>query len=272
MRRVHSIRDLPDDLQVVVNNTTDSASSLLCPVCHGGRTGEHSLRIAREGEGAHLKCYRAGCGWYAFVLLDGRTAPAVTGPAKYDPKVYHGELQLPSGPMRRFFADSFGIDCNTLRTWAREARPERNAYFFCRDRYGAERGGQLRKYGAFTGPKAITYKHTDEPFIGWYPAPSTPFIVIVEDAVSAMKLWQMGYTAVCLFGTNLSEDKCREIAGVQAELPMAIPAPRLALDPDAYSLAIKYVRRRAGILNMVPVLLPADPKDMNEAPLREALQ
>lgn len=268
MRRVHSVRDLPDGLQIVVNQTTDTESGLVCPVCRGGRSGEASLRIAREGEGAHLKCYRAGCGWYAFVLLDGRNAPAVTGPAKYEPKVYEGELQAPSKPMRRFFADRFGIDYTTLRTWARETMPQRNAYFFCRDWYGDERGGQLRKYGTFTGPKAVTYKHTDEPFIGWYVNAAPDSIVVVEDAVSAMKLWQMGYTAVCLFGTNFSEEKCREVAYYRtADRPV-----RLALDPDAYDKAIKYAKRRRGILRLVPVLLPADPKDMDEAALRGALQ
>jgi len=271
-RRVHAARDLPDELRMAADqlHPNQSMTGLLCPVCGGGRSGERSLGLFRQTSTVMARCFRAGCGWKAAVLHDP-AGEDETGPAPYTPRVYSGDLKLPSSGMCNWFLSKYGVAPEVLQKFAREADPL-VAYFLAFDPFGGERGGVLRNYNTdYSGPKAITYKHTSAQFIGWYRRPEPEGedpgpIVLVEDAVSAMRVYQAGGEAVCLFGTNLNRERCREVADWSRGRRVL-----LALDRDAFSKATHYTKRLRGYLKMMPVLLTKDIKDMTHSAVSELI-
>lgn len=270
-RRVHAARELPDELRAYAHalHPGESATSMLCPVCGGGRTGERSLALFRTADGGTVRahCFRAGCGWQAAVLHDPQLQD-ISKPAPYQPKLYRGELVPCSDSMARFFSERYYVLPDVLRLFAKEAG-RRVAYFLAFDPWGGERGGVLRNYNAdYDGPKVITYKHTAAQFIGWYrhdTHASAP-VVIVEDSVSAMRIYQEGVTAVCLFGTNINQERAQEIASVAGDRQVF-----LALDRDAHDKAVHYAKRLRGIVNMIPLMLRRDIKDTPPDEVRELL-
>lgn len=115
-------------------------------------------------------------------------------------------------------------------------------------------------------PKAVTYLERIGPVQSFYvSAPVYPVVVLVEDQLSAMKLAEMGYTAVAMLGTPNSEhpdnysgqDRVAEIAQFAAGRTVIV-----ALDADMTAQSFLFARKWKDAFSSVRVaILNADIKD-----------
>ena len=123
----------------------------------------------------------------------------------------------------------------------------------------------LRLYDVTTKRKAQAYKHCQRPWLAYYAGhPHTRRPVIVEDQLSAMRLWQLNINAIALLGTALTQPKYEEIRA-----HWKIGAFDLALDRDAFHQAVKFANRYAGVR---PLPIPKDIKDMDDAEIYKWLR
>jgi DNA primase len=88
---------------------------------------------------------------------------------------------------------------------------------------------------------------------------------VVEDQLSAMRLWQYGLTAVALLGTHISHERAVEIKSVSDDV-------FLALDKDATAKSIGYASTFRYVLNTKVVALSKDVKDMDSNELSNLLK
>jgi hypothetical protein len=131
--------------------------------------------------------------------------------------------------------------------------------------YDLERGAVIKRWNMT--PKSVSYKTLEHPWQCWYNQRGSEHIIIVEDQLSAARLWQLGHTAVALLGTGMAKDKAEEIAQTAKEHPRV--TIKLALDHDAFAQACKLSRRYASLMTMLPVLLNKDIKDTTDDDIRE---
>ncbi len=128
-------------------------------------------------------------------------------------------------------------------------------------------GFQLRWYDG-RKPKVRSYRtaQVECEFMHWTFYPSDKAI-IVEDWLSARRASAAThYASVALLGTTFNAKRAAELKRFQVEDLI------FALDPDAYTLALKYVREWKPFFRLVrAVRLPADPKDMKPEELRNYL-
>lgn len=272
MARIHDLNALPADLQEAVKGV-DSASGLLCPACQGGRSGERSLGFRREGFMAWFTCFRAGCGYRALVPMAGDLE---VRPPEFTPRPYMGELDEPGHGLAGLLGTRYGLSYASVFRYVREpldcglfewAKPSgltapRAMYMPVLSPYGEDRGGVLR-YLDGTKPKTVSYLTTTQPKLAWYIRDALPKLaptVVVEDQISAMRCKQLGYNAVALMGTQINDEKAREIRRDRPTL--------LALDKDAFGKAVGYARRWPWL---IPVLLEHDIKDSDDADVKARL-
>lgn len=136
-----------------------------------------------------------------------------------------------------------------------------------------QRGVLLRDYNDKMRMRVLK-EALDEPLLCWYTATTNAdsgrYVVVVEDHLSALKLSRY-YTAACLLGTNMSDDKALELA-VEAA---CIEAPKvvLLLDADAYAKSLDYGRRYSGLIDnfIVEQCGDADPKYWPDDDLKNLL-
>lgn len=267
MPRIHDLNALPAELQEIAR-TRESASGLLCPACSGGRTGERSLTWKRSGFLGWLRCHRAGCGYHAAVPVDGTYE--VRQP-EFKPRPYQGPLSGATsglvGLMHRRYGLRQGIVERYMRTvddkHARDMDEPKAVYMPVLSPYGEDRGGVLR-YLDGSKPKTVSYLTTTQPKLAWYIRDTMPGLapcVVVEDQISAMRCKQLGYNAVALMGTQINDEKAREIRKDRPTL--------LALDKDAFGKAVGYARRWPWL---IPVLLDHDIKDSDDADVKARLE
>lgn len=90
--------------------------------------------------------------------------------------------------------------------------------------------------------------------------------VIVEDALSAIKVGESGYAAVCIFGSYVGDKSLLKLAELFKHI-------HIWLDPDKRKYSVS-VKRRADMLglNVDVVLTPTkDPKDFSNVEIKEIL-
>ena len=264
MRRIQRLQDLPPELQKAVDESRDGIrSNLMCPECGGGRTHEASLSVWRDGSIAVLHCWRNACDYTGNVpVYDDPESVQGT----FTPRIFEGRLQRLSGAPARWLNHRYGVWPETSKHWQIKVVTGRKAlYMPVYSPHGGERGGMLRYFDGST-PKAISYKHTDDSFQAWYIATETNHVVVIEDQLSAMRCWQLGYTSVALLGTNLNYAKAEEIKFCAMGDQVL-----LALDKDAFAQACGYVKRYASLMPMRAVLLERDIKDIDDDEIMERL-
>jgi hypothetical protein len=273
--RIHKVEALPEALRETALGVAESGelrSGELCPACGGGRTGETSLSVIPDVPGfVNLKCWRAGCGYWAKVVTGG--ADTVLKAPSFRPRHLTRATFPPNAATRRRLREKYrlyteAIDKFVLTTGTVLDRPE-VLYMPVRSPTGGERGGVLR---SLVHKESKNFKTTDEPFQAWYiPTVRSRFpghreaqrdLVIVEDQLSAMRLWQLGIASVALLGTNLSRRKYREIMEVSG----GGRPPILALDKDAFKGAVGYARKFGKI---TLALLERDIKDISDDEILE---
>ena len=246
---------LPNYLQEALRNHSGRE---VCPKCDGGSTCEESLSIRSLDDGVihKLSCWRATCGWYAYV--GGVDVKVVT--RKVKPGSVYRDPALPlSFELREMLAYTYGLKplFITAHGWS-EAESTATLVMPVRDPYGRTRGHVTRTFD--TPKRCYTYKATSQPWLDWWfdkdnPAP----VVIVEDALSACRLQGCGFNSVALLGTSMTTEQAQEIAQVSQERPI-----HLALDNDAFAKATRLANRHAHILHMEKLhCLTVDIKEMD---------
>jgi hypothetical protein len=237
----------------------------ICPKCGGGSSKEKSLSITINDEGWLLwNCFRASCGLQGRRLAWGVVGQPTPHPKKL-PKTFSGALETIRGEVGEWFIDNFHLNPGLLNELGWRFAPERDRLFI--PYYGSRgqfRGSVLREWKNKKDLRNIVYKEIlDEPFIGWMPETGAGPPVLVEDAISACKVYQAGLNAITLCGTHLSLHMVREILTKHKE---AI----IALDKDATAKAIKYAGTYRPLLCLKIWKLEKDLKYVEEERIREA--
>ena len=250
--RIVPYQQLPAKLRHQIEN---GVTNTVCPKCGGGRSGEASLSIRGEDQAGtlSLKCFRASCGWYAKTNGSG----------------YVGRDSKPSFTPRQLDAYTEPLDDSTVdylcavyglsgpvilaRGW-RQLQTKHLAIPIL-DRTSRQLGHITR---TLESPKRVsTYRAVNQPLLDvWYAGNGNPTIV-VEDCISAARLFGLGYNAVSILGTNITVAQAKEIALTAAGGPVI-----LALDRDAFDKALDLSRKLQHVVRMRPVCLYEDIKDM----------
>lgn len=251
---------LPPDLAALVDTLHEDVNGQLCPRCEGGRTGERTLSLRLDGSLiVRLSCWRASCGFRAAVLrrdTDGSEVKLVSS-QKFQPRYYRRPLHAPTRPMTDFMFTKYTIGAEACMEFMQQTEKPLQAYLPVLGPDKRERGGVLRFFDG-SKPKTVAYPATDLPWQAWYVAEgerARKELVIVEDQLSALRCWQLGYTSVALLGTNLSGGRVEEIRKtVNSSWEF-----HLCLDRDAFNLACRYAKRHPWL---TPRLLDRDFKDI----------
>lgn len=240
---------------------------MVCPICGGGTSRESSFVVSKKPHGGLVWiCHRAGCGTRGGT---GAGSSGITGapsgprPHAVPPSVALGQ------PRSRYFLEKYGIDPYTLRiNGVAYDLASSGDYFPIRHWSGKQLGFQLRWPDRV--PKCRTYLTTESEYVtmDWrlrWTCSKVPYVIVVEDPISRIKLSGLGYDAVCLFGTHFSRNHALEIQDRTYEV-------LFWLDPDAYNLACQYARDYNLSFRCQTVLSDMDPKDTNAQIIRELLR
>lgn len=238
---------------------------MVCPVCAGGQSREASFVVSKQADGSLVWiCHRAGCGERGGTTGTVNARPAT--PRKHAPPP---RLTL-TQPRLDHFWTKYGIRPYTIESNDVMYDSESSGdYFPIRHWSGKQLGFQLRWPHRI--PKCRTYLTSESDFVtmDWklkWARTKVPYIIVVEDPISRIKLSGLGYNAVCLFGTHFSAQHALEVAD---RTDRAV----LWLDPDAETLACRYtidyslVFRRIG-----PVFSTRDPKDTPDSEITNLLR
>ncbi len=235
----------------VENGTTERTE---CPWCGGGADHERAFAVTRTSEAEALyKCHRASCGRSGRFPVWGFRLRQISDNSK--------QVSDSTSEERKSFTPRLHT-CDTFELgdeWAAElldlyeiGRDEANragwrvevnsGNLVCQVRspLGVVRGVEVRRSKMqvphVSSPKTKSYRVLDEPWMGWYRTISTGPIILVEDAISALKV-SRHFQVVCLHGSHIALEmllEALEIAGIKQSLV-------LALDKDATSKALKFI-------------------------------
>ena len=248
--------------------------NVVCPFCHGGSSHDRSFAVSRKANGqlAYI-CYRASCGESGYVEEGGyrhQQPPQQKKQRKLNP--YTDSLLPLKSADYDYFRWRFNLDEETVGKYVRVSADGRRYALAINGILGERHGWVLRepwngkpkcpRPGAGYRAKTVLYMHDDvEPisvyqgYKGYGPHCSDT-LVVVEDQISAMRLWQMNYKAVALLGTHLNMARVRILQRMRAKRVV------LALDPDATDKAFEFARTWGLALPNVRVaLLEHDIKD-----------
>lgn len=241
------------------------ASNLLCPLCSGGTAAERSLSVFQSGTSMVGKCWRSKCG--AAGELTG--AAKDKGPAKLRLRPYEGDLMELVREETSYLAAEYGITIRTCGEWGLRATSYQERTCIAYPVLGADRrvrGITLRElYKGGTGKVRRLFRSAPGPAQAIYAQQvlgNPRGYVIVEDPLSALRCWQLGYTACCLIGNHFSADRHAELQQIHSGMWM------MALDADAFGLTCKYSRDYARI---APIRLERDLKNCTDAEILERL-
>jgi len=247
----------------------EMSSGHTCPRCDGGAKRERSLSVwpHKTLPGFVVaKCWRASCGYGEDVLVGAESAHAAAPVRR--PPAPTPNMRLVTDAAAEFMRTRYRIGRGALDYWkVRQHVADSALYFPVLGPRREERGYVLRKFWPGAQPKAENIKQLPEqPFQGWLRQTSTARIVVVEDMLSAMRAWGLGFTAVALCGTNLSEEKLDEIK--RTPRPQHTPI-LLALDIDALGKSLHLARRDH--VPLQPVRLWRDIKDCSDEEIKACL-
>lgn len=240
----------------------ETAAGQLCPSCRGGRTGETTLSVSRDGDTLLWVCHRASCGFSgrsgsrrSMGMGGGTKVPTCRGTVG---RTYvRGQAQLPTD-LVALLKRKYYLNNKQLVTlgWAEELE---RVVLPVRDWQGELLGSVLRSESGVQ-PKAKS--HTEEDAVACYVNYSSSDCIIVEDCYSALRASEY-MNAVALLGTNLNDSRVRNIK------QQGFKNVYLALDADVYDKVIRYVQQYRSLLRMIPVKLECDLKNHSVEELKE---
>lgn len=236
------------ELEAQLLDVGETLNGLLCPFCEGGRTGEHTFSITRIDDGLLHNCYRASCDDGRGFVATGAVLRQAGPPKQKRSEPYTGTFEALEEKDYVYFSERFDLDRQYLSHMGRNS----DGYYVqalvapngmhrgYAVRLGCWSGGpRCPRNSRSFGPKTKLYLNDSQQVPqSWYryTLGRVAHVVLVEDAVSAMKVQQAGHAGVALFGTNLTATKVREI-GMQHPVLVSI-----ALDADATDVAFEMAR------------------------------
>lgn len=253
------LSSLPEPTQ---RDIAAGATRASCPQCAGGAGREQSLSIRHEAAFVSLHCYRNKCGYRARVLRPGKSAGKLPRAAR----VYDRATIDIDGHLAAWLLARYELRPEHYAERWRQELPDGRLVMPILGPHGQTRGHMTR---TLAKPKiCLAYRVSQQPWLDWWLAGrvTSDSLYIVEDSISACKMYAAGHAAAALLGTELGLSKAAEIADVCDGRGLR---PVLALDPDATEKAFRLQRQFAHVLPGVRVQpMAADPKDTPMATLR----
>lgn len=256
----------------------------LCPACGGGSSHEKSLAVTRSSTGVHFKCHRSTCqgqlsGFISTGVQDlsksliGRLRSDPVGvpgvPPKNVPRPFTEALAALDGDDLEFFDQAYDIPYGDIEEAGISWCGKQQRYVFpIMGPNGETLGDLARTYNPKDLPKILRYQtNFDKEFMSWHIVNrSVGYAFLVEDFISALKIYSLGHNAVALLGTHITPDKISEIRKV-------FPNVILWLDMDAYLKALDYKKEFGLFFNRFEVYCTeSDPKDIPREVLRGYLR
>jgi hypothetical protein len=233
----------------------ETTIAVLCPVCHGGASGEKKLSVTRTHNGALYVCFRAACSFRGFVAIGeqgSKDMPRRPAP----PRPFNGATEWDKDKAFKFWRTYEGLKdavADDIRSWGVRWTNEAIVYE-CRGFRGELLGHVTRTPGKVV--KTYRAKEGTEMYAVYDPdgSKSLDMLVLVEDCVSAMAVAANGGRAVALLGTNVP----RAVDEVIRE--NAYPYVVVWLDPDAEAKSLAIASRYRGAKAVIGY--PRDPKDL----------
>lgn len=242
-----------------------TAAGQLCPACEGGPARARTFSVTRDGQALRFYCHRASCDCRGSTLGGGRFG----GPSTKVPPTrgivgrsyIRTAESLPSEVAERI-ATSYGISQEQTARWGLGWDPKENRLVLPVLNFQGEAEGSVLR--SLNGAVPKTISHTEPLALAWYSNPRSRTCIIVEDQLSAIRAADY-CNAVALLGTNLNEDRAYEIKGA------GFTDVYIALDADAYAVAVKHVVRHRGVLSLRLLRLAKDIKNQTEQELTALL-
>ncbi len=238
-----------------------------CPKC---RAFEQAFVVTKQQDGSLVwVCHRASCGFKGGTSSPPRAQNKPVNLRKHaEPPIV--DLCVNHTPRyNAAFGLDFDIDAASLDAAGVGQDIISNGWYFpIFDCHGSKLGFTLRWYDG-RQPKCRTYltSESQSATMAWYRHPgNNDWVVVVEDQVSAIKLWSLGYDAVALLGTYMSANRAGEISQCYRNM-------LVWLDPDARAIAAKYTRQFRMYFDTISwVDSKHDPKDTGSAEIRNHLR
>ncbi len=253
--------------------TTGATTTHVCPSCNGGASREAKLSITASPAGTLFYCHRASCGFKGYIPPEGGASRSAPPSPPFTPRVYTRDTRHPAPGefWLEFFKPRMPPDADplTLLSYARFAVESGYPDVLvtqCRDWNRNPLGTVTRKRLPDGSKEVRTYREVPG---AWYTAYRGPGfggpLWVVEDAISAARLYWNGCNSVALLGTHASRETLGDI--VRTRMPVVI-----ALDPGAEAAASKLreaMVSRGADVKVQPII--CDIKDYNGALLRELI-
>jgi len=243
---------LPDYLR---DDITAGNGRCVCPRCGGGTTREPSLDVRQDGIGVlKLKCFRASCSWFAVSVTDPNAK--LQQRAIKPPSVYREPTVPIQGNGITILRNEY--QCKREAVEQHGWRMSEHGTEFVLpvlDPYGNVRGHITR---TLSKPKRVyTFKATAQPWLDHWRNSGSSSCVVVEDCISACRLFGLGFNAVALLGTGMTVEQAREIDKYYGSSKIY-----LALDNDAFEKSLHMAKRHRHAVKLLPVCLTQDIKNM----------
>jgi hypothetical protein len=242
---------------------------MVCPVCNARH--EKSFQITRTQSNLLYRCWRMACGVKGVV---GSFTREYINP--YKDRIVPKPRPLPystskvGGYEQAIVWYRYKITGESLeRAGVRWAEEMGSIVFPCYTIDG-EHVGYVTKCLVQTNvsPKSLLFWNTTPPRyfkVMERAQRANGTVYLVEDCLSALKLWQSGVSSIALLGTKLDDSTALEIAKSYRKVVFC-------LDNDATVKAVELSRKYNLLFDKVSILVPpADPKDMAPEELENLL-
>lgn len=250
-----------------------------CPWCGGGDSNEKAFAVTRTSEAEALyKCHRATCGRHGRIACWGFGLRQIFDnsaevPKSFTPRLYTRNTTKLGEEWAAELLDLYEIrrDEADWSGWRVETDSGCLVVPVCSP-VGVVRGVEVRRSKVqvpiLARPKTESYRVLDEPWLGWYRGITTSPVVLVEDAISALKV-SRHFQVACLHGSHVDLEMLLEVLNKTGVTDDII----LALDRDATSKALKFiVQWRFLAPNFRAVPLSKDLKYSSDEEIRSILK
>ena len=219
----------------------------LCPACRGGSTEECTLSVTKEDGKLKWYCHRASCE-FAGAEYSGSNYSRPSTTKQVSCRGVVGRIlakrseAIPDSIKEELFQKYSITDTHTARWGIGWDEQSRRIVLPVLGTNQEQLGAALRTLDKTVKPKTLS--HTEQGAMAWYTNHTTKALIIVEDQLSAIR--SADYMNSCaLLGTNLSDERMEVIREAKFS-PIY-----LALDKDAWSVAVKYaIKYRLQLLRL----------------------
>lgn len=256
----------------------ESVRGELCPFCNGGRSGEKTFTVTRDGRSLLYNCFRASCSSSGRVRTSGQSGPRRSPRESSREDSKHVFVQRDFDGIAecclRTLRERFHIDAASAAKHAIQSVEGGSRVVVAVRGWNGESRGTVQRRCAFhahlsanavDGPKSLTFTEPDA--MAWYHGPrDSKSLVVVEDVFSAIRASEY-VNSVALLGTNINDErmKClKDFAGGTGTI-------YLCLDSDAFDKAVKFALKYKQS-NLKVIKLKKDLKNMTEPELTDWIE